>query len=92
MIEHPSAGPMFDPEDGTVGRIQLIRRWALTSQRMVWPQPRAAFMYDDPLYAEEHLALLRETERLTPNDIEVAMWWCWPTSRCPAYLVTKEGV
>lgn len=91
MIEDPVAGPMFDPEDGTVGRIQLQKRWALTSLRMVWPQPRAAFMYESQLVASEHIRLLQETGQSAPLDLEVKNWWCWPTSMCPAYL-TKEEV
>ena len=91
MINDPIAGPMFDPEDGTVGRIQLVKRWALTSLRMVWPQPRAVFMYDAQLTAYEHLTLLQETDQSIPGDLQVATWWCWPTSLCPAYLAEGKG-
>jgi len=91
MLDDPITGPMFDPEDGTVGRIQLQLRWALTSLRMVWPQPKAVFMYDDQFSASEHLRLLRETGRQIPHDLTVETWWCWPASLCPAYLAKKEG-
>ena len=92
MIDHPLYGPLFDPEDGTVGRIQLNKRWALTSLRTVWPQPRAVFMYDSPEVAAKHLTLLKDTAQPIPLDLEVAAWWCWPTSRCPAYRAKKEVV
>ena len=91
MIDNPIAGPMFDPEDGTVGRIQLHKRWALTSRRMVWPQPRAVFMYDSALIAYAHIRLLHETGQSAPLDLEVKTWWCWPTSMCPAYLTKEEA-
>ncbi len=90
MINDPIAGPMFDPEDGTVGRIQLVKRWALTSLRMVWPHPKAAFMYTASDVALDHLKILQETGQSTPPDLTVEEWWCWPTSVCPAYLAAKK--
>ncbi len=91
MINDPQFGPQFDPSDGTVGHIQLVKRWGLTSLGLVWPNPKAVFMYDDQEEAEQHLELLKETRPADiPFDLQVVGWWCWPTTKCPAYRVSNE--
>jgi len=92
MINDPTFGPLFDPQDGTVGHLQLKKRWAITRQRQVWPQAKAAFMYTQLNQAEEHLKLMEIADLAVPSDLQVRAWWCWPASLCPAYLDEREGL
>lgn len=64
-------GPQFDPEDGTIGELQLVKRWYTPHQ------PRQGRF----TYATE-----AEAQAKTPPDCATAeLWWCYPNHFDPAH-------
>ena len=90
MINDRVFGPQFDPTDGTLGPLQLEKRWVLTTNHMVWPSAQAFFTYDTRGQAEDHLKILEDAEVSIPLDLAVHAWWCWPDSHFPAYRGEAE--
>ncbi len=84
----PLYGPQFDPTDGTLGRIQLLKRWVLVSGSCIWTPARGAFTYDKAETANRHASLLREIEK-APPDLRAEAYWCWPGTHDPVYRANR---
>ena len=79
---------VFNPESGTVGRIQLVVRWVLFGNGAVWPRRHGSFTYADERHAREHAALcLLCSPDTVPPDLTHASFWCYPDGYYPAHRI-----
>ena len=84
--------PQFDPDDGTVGDIQCVRRWAVTKDgQMHCRQGRCTKATREE--AEASLAMLRQcnSKKVADDVVDgVTEFWCWPTHFDPVAPVLDE--
>ena len=86
MITNTLYGPQFDPSDGTIGRIQLVRRWTLSINGDIWTPARGPFTYDTEERANEHLKLIRASrDEDALLNLAAYPYWCWPHNFDPLY-------
>ena len=102
MIIDPQYGPQFDRRDGTVGKTQLVLRYALMHPPdhwdggpWVWPAHQGRYTFPTEAEAEAHLALVRSANSLERfpelKTLRVEPVWSWPRHFDPCGTV-KERV
>jgi hypothetical protein len=84
MIISETYGPQFDATDGTVGKTQLVKRWAVVKAdgfmlgasqgRNTHATKEEADSYLAAVMANNSAETLKQYLPLT-----VAPFWCWPT-------------
>jgi hypothetical protein len=83
MIISKEYGPQFDPTDGTVGDIKLVKRWVIVknSDGFMWParQGRYTFATEDEAAKEKELVeKVNSADKIPEGGLGVADRWCWP--------------
>jgi len=83
MIISKECGPQFDPTDGTVGDIKLVKRWVIfkNSDGLMWParQGRYTFATEDEATKEKELVeKVNSADMIPRGELGVAAKWCWP--------------
>ena len=88
MIISREYGPQFDPSDGTLGKLQLVRRWGLCRAEtgLLWPAGQGRYTYADRPDAVKALEQVKTVNRadLYPADLTVMALWCYPGHYDPA--------
>jgi hypothetical protein len=85
-------GPQFDPADGTIGTLQLVKRWALTNpdDGLVWPARRGQFTYGTVKEASAQLDAVKASNSKTHAPevyrLLVRAVWCYPRHYDPCGL------
>lgn len=95
VIKDSEYGPQFDRSDGTVGEIQLVRRWVLVhgpEGRMFTPR-QGSYTRATREEAEHYRREIAEGNpaNLVPDDLRVEEWWCWPSHFDPKAPTLDKG-
>jgi hypothetical protein len=97
MVKHSEQyGPQFDPTDGTVGEIQLVKRWVVCQRADHMPAfPRQGrYTYDTQAEGDEIIHQMQAANSIKHHrwiwELETIEWWCWPTHLDPAYAVEHD--
>jgi hypothetical protein len=95
MLESPNGyGPQFDPSDGTIGHLQLVKRWVLVSgpAGLPWPAHQGRYTHATRKAAVKFFAAVTANNRpgVYPEDLRVVPWWCYPVHHDPAGHYPKE--
>ncbi len=94
MIIDPQWGPQFDPRDGTIGKIQLVKRWRLVRGNGACFDPQCGiYTWETEAQASARAeAFLRENPEGSPNHhfvkgLHAEEWWCYPVHFDPCASV-----
>ncbi len=80
-------GPQFDPEDGTVGKLQLVKRWAIAYEKTkaLFHAREGQYMQESKETTQKEIAAFvrnstQEKRRVTPESGKLVplQWWCYP--------------
>lgn len=88
-------GPQFDPVDGTIGKLQLVKRWVvLHADGTLFDKRQGHYTYCDRSEAETRAQLFMGANKNNPKvqNLTVGQWWCYPVHSDPAYPVTVNEV
>lgn len=83
MIKNEELGVQFDWRDGTIGDLQLVKRWVLTTpDGWMWGRHFGQNTSSTQEEAEEKLQKMRESNpniKAEMDSLSVTPWWCYPT-------------
>lgn len=91
----PKYGPQYDAGDGTIGKLQLVKRWApATPDGWLWGPAWGHRMRATKEEAEAYLASVRKANSAAAYPVlatlSVAWFWCYPNHFDPAHCVAPE--
>jgi hypothetical protein len=80
MIIDKTYGPQFDSIDGTVGKTQLVKRWAVVGKSGLMAfASQGRYTFETQQDAEIYLGDIKEVNGKDICDgMYVAAFWCWP--------------
>lgn len=82
MIKDEEQGVQFDGRDGTIGDLQLVKRWVLTTpDGWMWGRHYGQNTSATQEEAEEKLRKMRESNpniKAEMDSLSVTPWWCYP--------------
>lgn len=90
MIIHFQYGPQFDPRDGTIGLVQLVKRWVVVkSTGDLYHPKQGRFTFESKIRAENVARISDESnpDREECRGLTAQQWWCYPGHFEPAYPV-----
>lgn len=92
-------GPQFDPEDGTIGELQLVRRYVIASgsPSVIWTPLQGRYTRATAEEAQAYIDGIKASNSPDryPADLHVAAFWCYPghfdpCGRCADTTATKS--
>ena len=83
MIISKEFGPQFDPVDGTIGTMQLVKRWVLVknSDGDMWQARQGRYTFASGEEAIKHKKLIEDVnpaDMIPKGGLGVAAMWCYP--------------
>ena len=77
-------GPQFDPTDGTIGELQLEKRYVicLADGSMSYPH-QGRFTSATRAEAQERLNMIKAAHPAVGSVDHVEAWWCYPRHHDP---------
>ena len=82
MIISKDYGPQLDPTDGTIGKLQLVKRWVLVSGEHdeIWTHRQGRYTHATRKGAQlavDEYVLGNPLDRV-PADLRTIQMWCYP--------------
>lgn len=92
MIISEKWGPQFDSQDGTIGELQLVKRFTLMANDRYFFAQQGRFTYETKERAEEIRGQFKEANKNNQyaelvKTLEVVAVWCYPNHFDPVGLV-----
>lgn len=77
-------GPQYDPTDGTIGELQLVKRWVLVSGEdpEYWGTRQGRYTFETYKEAKQRAEVLIEANpnsKFVPADLRPCEYWCYPS-------------
>ncbi len=94
MIVHPRYGPQFDPLDGTIGTIRLVKRWVIVNADDLPLAPRQGrYTYETQADADARAValILHNPNGTFKGGLRTEQWWCFPEHFDPFQPVRGEA-
>lgn len=93
MENHRDFGPQFDPKTGTIGSIQLVKRFVVcTADGMMFAPRQGRYTHEIAARAQDVAYILEHSnpDREDCKGLNVREWWCYPTHFDPVAPVERE--
>jgi len=91
MIISEKYGPQFDPTDGTVGKTQLVKRWAVAnSEGFMFGASQGRYTHATEQEALKELSNIKANNLTIGDSLRVAQFWCWPIHFDPVAVVENR--
>ncbi len=83
MIISPEYGPQFDRTDGTIGDLQLVKRWCIgdsAKDGQMWTPRQGRYTYESEEQADSAIKLYQKSNPpdRVPSTLVAVAWWCYP--------------
>lgn len=83
MIVSPRYGPQLDVTDGTIGELQLVRRFVITCGGEFFGTRQGRYTYATRDEAQSRADAIQNeptniARKLVPGYLQAAEWWCYP--------------
>jgi len=91
MIISEEYGPQFDPSDGTIGELQLVKRWGIvfkgTDRLFTARQGRYLVATEEDAQTRIDQIVAANSPDRIGGDLEPARFWCYPNHFDPVAII-----